>query len=153
MYKYTSQNLYFLCFKTWSVFVCNNAKYFSIIINIKIYSNNFSDIYSSISLYGFTYIYSISFSTVRYLCSSCGVFLLLWATMKVKVTQSCPTLCDPMIQSMEFSRPNTGVRSLSLLQGIFPSQESNLGLLHCRRILNQLSHKGSPEQLYMFSNS
>ena len=34
---------------------------------------------------------------------------------------------------------NTGVDSLSLLQGIFPTQESNRGLLHCRRILQQLS--------------
>ena len=39
---------------------------------------------------------------------------------------------------------NTGVGSLCLLQGIFPTQESNPGLLHCRRILYQLSHKGSP---------
>ena len=39
---------------------------------------------------------------------------------------------------------NTGVGSLSLLQGIFPTQESNPGLLHCRRILYQLSHTGSP---------
>ena len=33
--------------------------------------------------------------------------------------------------------------SLSLLQGIFPTQGSNPGLLHCRQILYQLSHKGS----------
>ena len=39
---------------------------------------------------------------------------------------------------------NTGVGSLSVLQGIFPTQESNPGLLHCRWILYQLSHKGSP---------
>ena len=39
---------------------------------------------------------------------------------------------------------NTGVGSLSLLQGIFPTQESNPGLPHCRKILYQLSHKGSP---------
>ena len=38
---------------------------------------------------------------------------------------------------------NTGVCSLSLFQGIFPTQGSNPGLLHCRQILNQLSHKGS----------
>ena len=37
---------------------------------------------------------------------------------------------------------NTGVGSLSLLQGIFPTQGSNPGLLHCRQILYQLSHKG-----------
>ena len=42
---------------------------------------------------------------------------------------------------------NTGVGSLSLLQGIFPTQGSNPGLLHCRRILYQLSHKGSPKIL------
>ena len=39
---------------------------------------------------------------------------------------------------------NTGVGSRSLLQGIFPTQGSNAGLPHCRRILYQLSHKGSP---------
>ena len=38
---------------------------------------------------------------------------------------------------------NTGVGSLSLLQGIFPAQESNWGLLHCRRILYQLSYQRS----------
>jgi len=36
------------------------------------------------------------------------------------------------------------VGSLSLLQRIFPTQGSNPGLPHCRRILYQLSHKGSP---------
>ena len=41
---------------------------------------------------------------------------------------------------------NTGVGSLPLLQGIFPTQGSNLGLLHCRRILYQLSHQGSPNR-------
>ena len=39
---------------------------------------------------------------------------------------------------------NTGVGSLSLLQGIFPTQGLNPGLPCCRRILYQLSHKGSP---------
>ena len=39
---------------------------------------------------------------------------------------------------------NTGVGSLSLLQGIFPTQESNWGLLYCKRILYQLSYEGSP---------
>ena len=42
---------------------------------------------------------------------------------------------------------NTGVGSLSLLQGIFPTQGSNSGLPHCRWILYQLSHKGSPRIL------
>ena len=39
---------------------------------------------------------------------------------------------------------NAGVGSLSLLQGIFPTQGQKAGLLHCRWILYQLSHKGSP---------
>ena len=101
----------------------------------------------------------------------------------MKVTQLCPTLCDPM----DFSNPeywsglpfpspedlpnsgikprsptmrvdslpaepqgkpkNTGVCSLSLLQRIFPTQESNQGLLHCRQILCQLSYRGSPRKM------
>ena len=36
----------------------------------------------------------------------------------------------------------TGLGSLSLLQGIFPAQELNRGLLHCRWILYQLSYLG-----------
>ena len=45
---------------------------------------------------------------------------------------------------------NTGVGSLSLLRGIFPIQGSNPGLLHCRWILYQLSHKGSPVEWKVF---
>ena len=41
---------------------------------------------------------------------------------------------------------NTGVDSHSLLQRIFPTPGSNPGLLHCRQILYQLSHKGSLER-------
>ena len=42
---------------------------------------------------------------------------------------------------------NTGEGSVSLLQQIFPTQGSNWGLPHCRQILFQLSHKGSPRIL------
>ena len=58
------------------------------------------------------------------------------------VTQSCLTLCNPNSPGQ-----NTGVGSHSLLQQIFPTQESNQGLLHCRRILYQLSHQGSPSYM------
>ena len=51
------------------------------------------------------------------------------------------------IQSMEFSRPEYWSGSLSLLQGIFPTQGLNPGLSHCRQILYQLSHKGRPRIL------
>ena len=89
---------------------------------------------------------------------------------EVKVTQSCPTLCNPIDYTVHgilqarilewvafpFSRgssqprnriQNTGVGSLSLLQGIFPTQESNPRFPHCRQILYQLSHEGSPRIL------
>ena len=101
----------------------------------------------------------------------------------MKVTQLCPTLCDPMDFSspeywsgLPFPSPedlpnsgikprsptmqadslpdepqgkpkNTGVGCLSLLQWIFPTQESNQSLLHCRQILYQLSYQGSPRQM------
>ena len=42
---------------------------------------------------------------------------------------------------------NTGMGSLSFLQEILPTQGSNPGLQHCRWILYQLSHKGSPRIL------
>ena len=51
---------------------------------------------------------------------------------------------------------NTGVGSHALLQGIFPTQGLNPGLPHCRQILYQLSHQGSPRLLewvaYPFSS-
>ena len=51
---------------------------------------------------------------------------------------------------------NTGMGSCSLLQGIFPTQGLNPGLPHCRWILYQLSHQGSPRILewlaYPFSS-
>src|SRR5574340_32140 len=42
---------------------------------------------------------------------------------------------------------NIGVGSLFLLQQIFPTQESNWCLLHCRQILYQLSYQGSPGEV------
>ena len=52
---------------------------------------------------------------------------------------------------------NTRVGSLSLFQGIFPTQGSNPGLPHCRQILYQLSYKGTPRILawvaYPFSST
>ena len=55
------------------------------------------------------------------------------------VTQSCPTLCNPMDCSPPGSSvlgdspdKSTGVGCHSFLQGIFPTQESNWGLLHGR---------------------
>ena len=67
-----------------------------------------------------------------------------------EVAQSCPTLCDPM----DCSPPGSSVRGIfqgivlewiagSFSGGIFPTQGSNLGLLHCRQTPYGLSHQGS----------
>ena len=72
----------------------------------------------------------------------------------MKVTQLCPTLCDPM----DYRLPGSSV--LGILQativewvaipfsrGIFPTQGSNPGFPYCRQILYCLSHQGSPRIL------
>ena len=56
-----------------------------------------------------------------------------------------PTLQVDSSPSEPQGKPkNTGVDSLSLLQGIVPIQKLKWGLLHCRWILYQLSYEGSP---------
>ena len=74
--------------------------------------------------------------------------LLDFSPYEVLVTQSCLILCDPMDCDLSESSVhgilqarNTGVGCHSLLQGIFPTQGLNLGLLHCRQILYHLSHQ------------
>ena len=64
----------------------------------------------------------------------------------MKVTQSCLTVCNPM-DYRNSPGQNTGVGSHSFLQGIFPAQGLNPGHPHCRWILYQLSHAGSPRTL------
>ena len=76
---------------------------------------------------------------------SCPCQALAYVVVKVKVAQSCLTLRPHGLYSPRNSPgQNTGVGSLSLLQRIFPTQESNQGLWHCRLILYQLSYQGSP---------
>ena len=67
------------------------------------------------------------------------------------VAQSCLTLCNHMDCSLPGSSvhgdspgKNTRMGCHALLQGIFPTQGSNPGLLHCRWILYQLSQQRSP---------
>ena len=71
--------------------------------------------------------------------------------VKVLVTQSCTTLCDPVDcsppgSSVHGNSPgkNTEVGCHFLLQGIFPTQRLNPCLLHYRQILNHLTHQGNP---------
>ena len=67
----------------------------------------------------------------------------------MKVVQLCPSLCDLMDYTVH------GILQARILEwvafpisrGIFQTQGSNPGLQHCRQILYQLSHKGSPRRL------
>ena len=60
-----------------------------------------------------------------------------------------PTLQVDSLPAEPQGKPkNTGVGSLSLLQQIFLTQESNQGLLHCRQILYQLSYQGRPKYFH-----
>ena len=70
------------------------------------------------------------------------------------VAKSCLTLCHPhglqptrILCPLDLPGKNTGVGCHALLQGIFPTQGSNPGLLHCRWILYQLNQMGSPRIL------
>ena len=68
---------------------------------------------------------------------------------KKSESKSCSVVSDSLRSHRLYSPwnspgPNTGVGSLSLLQGIFPTQVLNPGLLHYRWTVYQLSHKGSP---------
>ena len=70
---------------------------------------------------------------------------------EVKLSESCSVVSDSLRPHGLYSPWNspgqyTGVSSCSLLQGMFPTQESNPGLPHCKWILYQLSHLGSPKK-------
>ena len=76
-----------------------------------------------------------------------------WPTVLVfSQSEHCSVMSDSLQPHRLYSPcnspgQNTGVGSLSLLQGIVPTQGLNPGLPHCRQILYQLSHKGSPRIL------
>ena len=81
---------------------------------------------------------------------SVGCKKVIFTRCVCSVAQLCPTLCD----LMDYGPPDhchgilqariLGVDCHSLLQGIFLTQRSNVGLLHCRWILYHPSHQGSP---------
>ena len=70
--------------------------------------------------------------------------LIVLYPLKVKVTQSCLTLCNPLDYTVR------GILQARILEwvafpfsrGILPTQGSKPGLPHCRRILYQLSYQG-----------
>ena len=90
-----------------------------------------------------------------------GLYLGNWPPLSSPVKVSHSAVSDSLkphgLYSLQNSPgQNTGVGSLSLLQGIFTTRGSNPGLPHCRRIIYQLSHRGSPRILkwvaYPFSS-
>ena len=94
------------------------------------------------------------FITLSMSCLNLLCFTFSHDAVLCLATQSCSTLC----KSIDCSTPgfsfhgnspgkNTGVGCHALLQGIFPTQRPNPGLLHCRWILYHLSHQGSPRIL------
>ena len=91
---------------------------------------------------------------IRY-CIEHKIALVFYRKVKVKVASdsSCP---HGLYSPWNSPGQNTGVGCQSLLQGIFPTQGLNPDLSHCRSILYQLSHKGSPRILewvaYPFSS-
>ena len=105
-----------------------------------------------IYIYTHTYIY-------MYACARTYIYthicINICACMCAKSLQSYLTLCDPEDWGLPGSILHgflqariTEVGSHSRLQRIFPTQGSNPGLLHCRQILDGLSHQGSPYLKY-----
>ena len=74
-----------------------------------------------------------------------------WALCPVRESESCSIVSSSLQPHCLFNLWNSPGQntegSLSLLQGIFPNEGSNPGLLHCRWIVYQLSHKESPRIL------
>ena len=78
-----------------------------------------------------------------FISASITQFLLLFLGHESCSVMSNSLWPDGLYSPWNSPCQNTGMGSLSHLQGIFLTQGSNPGLLHCRPILYQLSHKGS----------
>ena len=120
----------------------------------KIHSNTTSWIVYGAPSVAYSFFYSSihcpSFIREDLLCTRCFVRCYGACCGGGLLAKSCPTLVTPWTVACQaslyvgFPGKNTGVGCHFLLQGIFPTQELNLGLLHCRQILYCLSYKGSP---------
>ena len=88
-------------------------------------------------------IHSMAFSRPEYGSGSLSLLQGLFPTQGYKPRS--PTLQVGSLPAKPQGKPkNTGLDSLSFLQQIFPTQEENQSLLHCRQILYELSYEGSP---------
>ena len=93
----------------------------------------------------------LSFTPIYLIIKMAMTFFFHKTALKVKVALSL-FVTPWTTESMDFSRPEYGVGSLSLLQGIFPTHGSNPGLPHCRQILYQLSYQRSPKTTLLRDN-
>ena len=106
-------------------------------------------LYSSpVAYYPPTNLRSSSFMSYHFAFSYCSIYNI-YIKYIFNESESCSVVSDSLQPHGLYSPwnspgQNTGVDSPSLLQGIFPSEGSNPGLLHCRQILYQLRHKRSP---------
>ena len=73
--------------------------------------------------------------------------------MFVLCVLSLSVMSDSLRDLANSSGKNTGMRSHSLLQGIFLTQELNIGLMHCRQILYQLNYKRTDGLVCIFPSS
>ena len=105
----------------------------------------------------------ITSAIFRYLCESGSAEITQRQREQSKQweSESCPVVSNSLWPHGIYSpwnspRKNTGVSSISLLQGICPTQGSNTGIPNCRQILHHLSHNGSSSILewvaYPFSS-
>ena len=92
------------------------------------------------------------FVSSLFIASRYRIMTIMWKLKSFNHVQLFPWLYSPWNSPGQ----NTGVGSLSLLQGIFPTKGLSPGLSHCTWILYQLSHKGNPRTLewiaYFFSS-
>ena len=70
----------------------------------------------------------------------------MYININTSIIYNCQDM-EAIYSPLDSPGQNTGMSSLLLLQGIFPTQGSNPGLLHREQILYQLSHQGSPRIL------
>ena len=88
--------------------------------------------------------------------SRAPAILIMWFRRVQRESASCSVMSNSMkpiglkstrlLSTWDSPGKNTGLGCHSLLQGIFLTQRSNPGLLHCRQILYYLSHQGSPQR-------
>ena len=118
--------------------------------------------FHSPSLPPFLFLSSSSPSSSPSILASFPFFSLSHTNYFVSESESHLAVSDPfqphglyparLLHPWDFTGKNTGVGCCFLLQGIFPTQRSNLGIPHCKQTLYCLSHRGSPRNWHFILN-